>query len=114
MTLVPAALAAELALFAFLGAGENPDPLGTARPILDDTVTSMLSAAHTEIDTGEVAPATPVVKPKTPASDSVNRGDTTVASQTVAVTPRAGQKYGVIRTADPRVSIVWPTKGDTL
>lgn len=55
MTLVPVALAAELAAFAFLGARDDPNPLADRRPIIDDTVVSVLAPTHMETDTGEVS-----------------------------------------------------------
>jgi hypothetical protein len=116
MTLVPVALAAELAAFAFLGTSENPNPLSTQRAVIDDSVVSTLPVMHTEIDTGDVVVTPPVAKLATMKAvrDSITRRDTSVASNSVGVTPRAGQRYAVITTSDPRITVVWLTKGDTL
>jgi hypothetical protein len=121
MTLVPVALAAELALFAFLGAKDAPNPLSKQDIVIDDSVTSLLPVAPSGVDTGEVveiaAPAPAVIPARKP--DSVSRKDT--AAKRAAVTPSlrviptARQQFAVLTTSDPKVTVVWQlTKGDTL
>ena len=117
MTLVPLALAAELAAFAFLGTSENPNPLAARRPVLDDSVPSMVPASISEVDTGEVVVPAPVVAMATPANarrDSVMDRDSVAPAPTVSVMPRARQRYAVIATSNPKITVVWLTKGDTL
>jgi hypothetical protein len=120
MTLVPMALAAELAFFAFLGLRDNPSSL-TDRLAMDSVV-SILPPTHTEIDTGEVV-AAPITKRVAGASrqpDSASRRDTvakrrdSVVAPTLRVMPSARQQYAVIATSNPKVTVVWLTKGDTL
>ena len=120
MSLVPVALAAELALFAFLGARDNPNPLGSERVVIDDSVTSLLPAANSRIDTGEVTiaptPAKAAVTPRKP--DSLSHRDSlknmVAANASLQVMPSARQQFAVIATSNPKITVVWLTKGDTL
>lgn len=122
MTLVPVALAAELALFAFLGAKDAPNPLSKQDIVIDDSVTSLLPVAQTEVDTGEVVEVSSPAAAVTPARkpDSVSRKDT--IAKRVAITPSLRviptarrQQFAVLTTSDPKVTVVWQlTKGDTL
>jgi hypothetical protein len=121
MTLVPVALAAELALFAFLGSQSDPDPLAGQRAVIDDSVTSLSPGVQTDVDTGEVtlapAPQAPVVTAR--QQDSASRRDSiarsTVARPALRVIPSARNQFAVLTTSDPRVTVVWQlTKGDTL
>jgi hypothetical protein len=59
MTLIPIALAAELAAFALIGNEGTPNPLLDRNRVIDDSVTSMLPAANSRVDTGEVTPVAP-------------------------------------------------------
>jgi hypothetical protein len=137
MTVVPVALAAELAFFAFLGNRDNPNELLDRRPVIDDTVTSMLPASHTRIDTGEVALA-PAPMPKKArvkaavqvatvkdsakdAADSTN--GLTAPSEFVSADEMARlevrpvsrrQRVAVIGTPNPKIHVVWLTKVDSL
>ena len=122
MTLVPIALAAELAAFAFLGNTDAPNPI-TRRPVIDDSVVSLLPAVHTSIDTGEVivAPAPKAVaKPKARKDTMLDRHDVLAnygpgeLSPQLQVIPKARQRYAVIETSNPKITVVWLTKGDTL
>lgn len=133
MTLVPMALAAELAVFAFLGDRDNPNSLGARRPVIDDTVTSMLPAAPTETDTGDVWVAPQVARPKAvklvalandsahDATDSTTRVSASadyVAADEMAqlqVAPASrGQRVAVFGTSNPKVTVVWLSKVDSL
>ena len=120
MSVVPVALAAELALFAFLGARDNPNPLSSQRVVIDDSVTSLLPVVTH--DTGEVSvmPAPKPVAAAKPKPDSVSGRDS-VAKKVAALTPSLqvmpgrNQRFAVMATSDPRVTVVWQlTKGDTL
>ena len=85
--------------------------------IIDDSVTSMVPAAQMDVDTAEAVAAAPVVKKTVepaPKGDSIRDRDTSIAMRTIGVMPRAGQRYAVITTSDPKVTLVWLTKGDTL
>jgi anti-sigma factor RsiW len=132
MTLVPVALAAELAAFAFLGARENPNPLTDRRPIIDDSVVSMLPAAH-RVDSGEVliAPkrahvkaAKHVATAKDSAAEAV---DTTRRASApsefmsseemrqLRVTPtNSRQRVAVIGTSNPRITVVLVSRVDSI
>jgi hypothetical protein len=121
MSLVPVALAAELALFAFLGARDKPNPLGSQRVVIDDSVTSLLPVAHTEVDTGEVtvAPAPKPVATTRRKRDSVSQRDSITKkvaawAPSLQVMPIARQQYVVMATSNPKITVVWLTKGDTL
>lgn len=130
MTLVPIALAAELAAFAFIGNQDSYNPI-TDRRIIDDTVVSMLPS-HTTIDTGEVERA--VVKPKRArgttakavavvkdsaedAADSTlrisgpsDRASLEEMSQVRVTPPSRRDRVAVFGTPNPKVTVVWITK----
>lgn len=134
VTLIPLALAAELALFAFLSSKDAPTPF-TAPPTIDDTVTTLLPAVHTETDTGEVsrAPArtaglSAAIVDSRAADDSALRADSArrenarsevggnepVAQLQVVAPASRGQRVAVLGTTDPKVHVVWLTKVDSL
>lgn len=127
-TLIPLALAAELALFAFLSNRDTVNPLLGDRRVIDDTVTTLLPVAHTEIDTGEVtrvpyaAPKQEVAAAVTPAADTTpdpdslaRAGQAAAASRHVQVTPTSRKEHvAVIATSNPKITVVWITKGDSL
>jgi hypothetical protein len=141
VTVIPIALAAELALFAVLSNRDTINPL-LDRRVIDDTVTSLLPAARTGTDTGEVAPppapafvparVAPQVAATTPAParetrlaahDSATDADSLVAAASPAVEAAAAplgvqssrrQHTAVIATSNPKVTVVWITKGDSL
>jgi hypothetical protein len=133
MTLVPIALAAELAAFAFIGNRDNPNELLDRNRIIDDTVTSMLPGIHSRIDTGEVI-ATPkktsakaaklVATARDSAHDVVDTMKRAIgpsefvsaaemAQLEVAPTSRA-QRVAVISTSNPKITVVWLSKVDSL
>jgi hypothetical protein len=135
MTAVPVALAAGLAFSAFLGNVDNPGSLGASRQRFEDSVKSILPAANTRIDTGEVALApTPrksrvkAVKQVALAKDSSHDdADSTkgtsgpsefISAEEMAqlqVTPSSRrQRLAVIGTPNPKVHVVWLTKVDSL
>jgi hypothetical protein len=129
MTLVPIALAAELAAFAFLGTRDNPNPLANRLPVIDDTVTSMLPGAPNGTDTvgGTVAP---IAGPEaaTPAkADSAHEADSTAFSRKAQryapadaiAPPRATeaalrQQVAAIGRSNPRIGLVWLSRVDSL
>ena len=121
MTLVPVALAAELAFFAFLGMRDNPSSL-TDRVVAGDSVARILASTHTETDTGEVVAVAPHkrVAAASRQRDSASQRDTvakhmdSVRAPTLRVMPSARQHYAVIATSNPKITVVWLTKGDTL
>lgn len=127
MTLVPMALAAELALFAFLSNRDAVNPI-LDRPVIDDSVTTMLRpAAHLNVDTGEVTGAVKATKPrvvKTVAQvgDSTTDADSSAkAAAAVPTAPQlqvsptsARQQIAVIGTSNPKITVVWITRGDSL
>jgi hypothetical protein len=126
MTLIPIALAAELAAFAFIGNRDNPNSLLDRHRVIDDTVTSMLPGTHGTVDTGEVI-ATPktarvklakhVATAKDSAKDAVDstkraNGPTEyVAAEEMAqlqVVPTGRrQRVAVIGTSNPKITVVW-------
>lgn len=130
MTLVPMALAAELAFFAFLGSRDSANPILDKPVMMDDTVSMLRPIAQTYIDTGEVtvtpAPArkastkAPVVAAKddsTADADSVAKIGSSAVPPSLAVlqvTSAPRQKYAVIATSNPKITVVWITKGDSL
>ena len=133
MTLVPIALAAELAAFAFIGVRDNPNPLLEQKQAIDDSVTTMLSGVHTTIDTGEVVamPKQATVKAAKQAATSKDSAQDAVdstkrvngpsefvsaaemAQLEVAPMSRA-QRVAVISTSNPRITVVWLSKVDSL
>jgi hypothetical protein len=126
MTLVPIALAAELAAFAFLGnpAASNPT---AARKIIDDTVVSTLPV-HTTIDTGEVLAApkqsrrnvAKVAAAKDSAHDAADSANSNYApfenvsavemSQLYVAPTNRAQHVAVIGTSNPKITVVWISK----
>jgi hypothetical protein len=124
MTLVPVALAAELAAFAFMGSRDSYNPI-TDRRIIDDSVVSLLPVAHTKIDTGEVVAATarksrvaPIhaVSPKHAATELDSTKQDKVLSEFVSaeemgqlqVVPTGrDQHVAVIGTSNPKITVVW-------
>ena len=134
MTLVPVALAAELAAFAFIGNRDSHNPLLDRNRVIDDSVTSLLPVVHTEIDTGEVTPATPkkprsatakhVVTAKDSAQDTADSTERVsgpseyVSAQEMAqlrVTPPSRrERVAVIGTSNPKVTVVWLSKVGSL
>ena len=135
MAAIPMALAAELAFFAFLGNRDNPNELLDRRPVIDDTVTTLLPASHTETDTGEVV-AAPVLKrsrikpvkqvavakdSSEDAADSTKRGagpSEFMSAEEMAqlqVTPRSRrERVAVIGTSNPKIHVIWFTRVDSL
>lgn len=127
-TLIPLALAAELALFAFLSNRDTVNPLLGDRKVIDDTVTTLLPVIQSEIDTGEVtrvayeppkhgvAAAVAPAADTTPDSDSLARaGQAAAASHQVQVTPTSRKEHvAVIATSNPKITVVWITRGDSL
>jgi hypothetical protein len=134
ITLVPIALAAELAAFAFLGNRDTPNEILDRHQVIDDTVTSLLPVTHTHIDTGEVALA-PV--PKTAAAEAVKHVAASDTAQDVAdSTKRASgpseyvsademaqlhvapvdrrERVAVIGTSNPKIHVVWLSRVDSL
>lgn len=129
MTLIPVALAAELAAFAFIGNRDTPNPLLDRKPIIDDTVTTLLPAAHSVTDTGGVVAAAPKkqVNPAKhaaatrdsaqEAADSAKRASgpseyvsaDEMAQLQVAPANRA-QRVAVIGTSNPKITVVWISK----
>lgn len=129
VTLIPLALAAELALFAFLSNRDSAMPLRD-RTIIDDTVTTLLPVAHTETDTGEVLTAAvkegepPVIATIAMAEDTTENPDslglavppsfTHPALQLQVMPQNPGEHVAVIATSNPKITLVWITKGDSL
>jgi hypothetical protein len=133
MTLVPVALAAELAAFAFIGNRDTYNPI-TDRRIIDDSVVSMLPASHTKIDTGEVVAAAPrrthtgAVKHVAAAKDSAeDAADSTrrmsaasgyVSTEDmgrVRVTPPDRRdRVAIFGTPNPKITVVLLSKVDSL
>jgi hypothetical protein len=137
MTVIPIALAAELAAFAFIGNRDTPNEILDRHQVIDDTVTSMLPASHTRIDTGEVAlaPAAAPGKSKVKAAkhvamakdssedaaDSTNRTSgpseylsaDEMAQLRVAPSSRR-ERVAVIGTSNPKIHVVWLSKVDSL
>jgi hypothetical protein len=133
MTLVPIALAAELAAFAFIGNRDNPNDLLDRKRVIDDTVTSLLPSAHSSMDTGEVI-ATPknasikaakhVATAKDSAHDVVDSAKRTSApseymtaeemAQLHVVPTSRNQQFAVIGTSNPKFTVVWLSKVDSL
>ena len=52
--------------------------------------------------------------PASARPDSVMDRDSIAPAPTVSVMPRARQQYAVIATSNPKITVVWLTKGDTL
>jgi hypothetical protein len=122
MTMVPVALAAELAFFAFLGNRDTVNPL-IDRPVIDDTVVSVRPAIYSHQDTGEVVRPTASVTGEADAkldsaarADSIARaaGKPVAAARPGRVVPAGLQQYAVVAAFDPRVAVIWATRGDTL
>ena len=133
MTMVPLALAAELAAFAFLGNRDTPNPLVDRRPVIDDTMpAAVITARQVEIDTGEVSAApkkssTKAVRQVAAAKDSVeDPSDSTMQISGSEVMPSADmgqlhvtpvsrrQRVVVIGTPNPKVQVVLISKVDSL
>ena len=119
-SLIPLALAAELALFAFLSHRDSPNAL-LDRPVLDDTVTTMLPAVHTEIDTGEViaavaAPSRPVsaVTEDSSVADSLRRAREAEVMAAAKLGSAMRSRRAAADTPHRKGESVWVTKGDTL
>jgi anti-sigma factor RsiW len=132
MTLIPVALAAELAAFAFLGARDNPNPLTDRRPVIDDTVVSMVPEAH-RVDSGEVAiapkrahakAAKHVVTAKDSAAEPIDTATrAAVPSEFMSseemgqlrVTPtNSRQRVAVLGTSNPRITVVLVSRVDSI
>lgn len=126
MTVVPIALAAELAFFAFLGNRDAATMIEQA-PVIDDSVTTMLTGVRSGTATSVAMPGVIPVVPAKPTGiaaavthDSATWRDTAASAEldtmaaTLRVMPHARQQFAVIATSDPRVTVVWLTKGDTL
>jgi hypothetical protein len=127
MTLIPIALAAELAAFAFMGNRDSYNPI-TDRRVIDDSVVSLLPV-QPKVDTREV-PVAPkkarvtAVKRVAPAKDSAR--DATVPADAnaaplenlpavqmpqLSVAPTsATQHVAVIGTSNPKITVVWISK----
>jgi hypothetical protein len=134
ITLVPIALAAELAAFAFLGNRATPNEILDRHQVIDDTVTSLLPATHTHIDTGEVALAPVPKKTVVKAVQHVASNDT--AQNVADSTKRASgpseyvsaeemaqlhvapvsrrERVAVIGTSNPKIHVIWLSKVDSL
>lgn len=130
MSLIPVALAAELALIAVLTHRDRP--LDLQRPVLDDSVVT--TAAVTPVadtDASFGAGSKPVARrPIDPALspvDSEKRRDGTAragvigrladadpAMSQVRVTVGDRQRAAVIATSNPNVTLVWLSRGDSL
>ena len=130
ITLVPIALAAELAAFAFLGNRDTPNEILDRRQVIDDTVTSLLPVTHTRIDTGEVALAPAPKKGAVKAVKHVASNDTAqnvsdstkrasgpseyVSAEEMAqlhVAPaNRRERVAVIGTSNPKIHVVWISK----
>ena len=130
ITLVPIALAAELAAFAFLGNRDTPNSILDRHQVIDDTVTSLLPVTHTHIDTGEVALAPVPKKAVVKAVRHVASNDT--AQDVADSTKRASgpseyasademaqlhvapvnrrERVAVIGTSNPKIHVVWISK----
>jgi hypothetical protein len=131
MSLVPVALAAELAAFAFLGARDNPNPLTDRRPVIDDTVVSVL-AAH-GVDSGEVAiapkhthlrPAKHVAVVNDSATEPVDTtkratgpsefiSDAEMAQLRV-IPSNSRERVAVLGTSNPRITVVLVSRVDSI
>lgn len=117
MSLVPVALAAELALFAFLGNRDAVNPI-LDRPVIDDTVTTLLPViVHTEVDTGEVGR----VVTASAAGDSAARADSVCRAAARAAAMEHARVVAVTHTRRPSstapkapASLVCVARGDTL
>lgn len=117
MSLVPVALAAELALFAFLGNRDAVNPI-LDRPIIDDTVTTLLPVVvHTEVDTGEVGR----LATASAAGDSAARADSVCRAAVEAAAAARARVVAVShsRRQSPtqpkaRASMVCMARGDTV
>lgn len=134
MTLVPMALAAELAAFAFVGNRDNHNSLLDRKRVIDDTVTSMLPAFHSEVDTGEVVASAPkksrkqATKHVAVAKDSAqDDADSTMRmsgpaeyvtaeemAQLRVTPPGRRERVAVIGTSNPKITVVWLSKVDSL
>lgn len=130
-TLIPIALAAELALFAFLSTRETAHPL-LDRKVIDDSVTTLLPAVPTKIDVGvntdppRAAPESSVVPAIAMTGDTTHDPDTLRAPYPSApssslptshlhVIPASdGQRIAVTATSNPRVTVAWLSKVDSL
>ena len=127
MTLVPIALAAELAAFAFLGTRDNPNPLANRLPIIDDTVTTMLPTAAAGTDTGaSVSSMTPSEVPEATV-DSAREADSTAAARKAqryapadAIAPLPPtpavlrRQVASLDLANPRIGLVRLSRVDSL
>lgn len=134
ISLVPIALAAELAAFAFLGNRDTPNAILDRHQVIDDTVTSLLPATPTHIDTGEVALAPVPKKAAVKAVKHVASNDTAqdVADSTLRtsgpseylsademaqlhVAPaNRRERVAVIATSNPKITVIWLSKVDSL
>jgi hypothetical protein len=133
ITLVPIALAAELAAFAFLGNRDTPNAILDRHQVIDDTVTSLLPATQTHIDTGEVALAPAPKKAVVKAVKHVASNDTAQDADSTKRTSGAteymtagemtqlhvapgsrGERVAVIATSNPKITVVWLSKVDSL
>ena len=131
-TLIPIALAAELALFAFLSNRETVNPLLDQR-VIDDSVTTLLPVAHPGIDTSEVvAPPTTTRASHSIATiamtdDTTNDADSLTTpsasdlsssssptSQLQVIPTNHRQRVAIIGTSNPKVTVVWLSKVDSL
>ena len=124
MTMIPIALAAELAAFAFLGNRDTANPL-TDHVVIDDTVTTMLPVIHTRIDTGEVTRTAEPVKSSRAVSaartaedsarkDSTARAKAAEQSEVQVIPSDHAEHVAIIPTSNPKVTLVWITKPDSL
>ncbi|HET9425113.1 MAG TPA: hypothetical protein VFO55_07075 [Gemmatimonadaceae bacterium] len=127
-TMIPLALAAELALFAFLSNRESVNPL-LDRAVIDDSVTTLLPVGAAKIDSGArdpigYAPPPVVSMPAVVTGDTATEADslgedgpsaTPVAPRQLQVIPASRQHHvAVIATSNPKITVVWITKGDSL
>ena len=126
-TLVPMALAAELALFAFLSNRDGANPL-LDRPVIDDSVTTMLAQPPApSVETREMPmahaklPLPRVTRVVASIEDSTTDPDTIAKTLSIPVAPQLQvlpasprQQVAVIATSNPKITVVWITKGDSL
>jgi hypothetical protein len=131
MSLVPMALAAEVTMIALFSQRQNDD--GSLRSVIRDSVVALAHPSPAILDTDSTVPSVaksvrarakrapvasadsadsvrvrPVVKPVGMFDD-----DTSGMSQ-VRVNVAGGQRAAIIGTSNPKVTVVWISKGDSL
>jgi hypothetical protein len=104
-----------LALFAFLGHSNTANTLLDRNVVIDDSVTSMLPAAHADADTGVVSGAAiPTVVIRKP--DSASRKDSLAQKLAAAVQSLRVMSIAPYQMSPNQgVTALWQsTRGDTL